>query len=229
MWHWRLATACYVLSLTQAAALDTDCLAGNVQHLQSKILHHARALAQSDDDIAAEVGGLFDDVEPCAPLLDIITARDNSTSQWGNFTELPTQGLFEYCSKTSSAFIEDGFKFQFAVRIQEPEVKVMHATGPLVLPDPIVLPTESGFFVAGSVIVLDCRHNWVDVGELPLVQVDAVLVYLRCHILQSASGQGTTLQTWAFSTSTHVPCEVRASATVLALFVSFFLSLCVVD
>jgi hypothetical protein len=210
MWRWRVAIACTVLGLTQAAAFDTDSPVGNAQHLQPKIVHPGRALAQSDGDIAAEVGGLFDNVEPCAPLLDIITAQYNSTSQWGNFTEPPTQALIEYCSEKSSAIIDDGFKLAYAVRVQEPQVRVMHATGPLVPPASNVQPSAIGFFVEGSIVVLDCRHNWVDLRELPLLQVDAVVVYLRCHTLTLVGGQGTTLQTWAFSSTSHLPCKVRS-------------------
>jgi hypothetical protein len=73
---------------------------------------------------------------------------------------------------------------------------------------------DRDFVLPGTVNVLDCQDNWVDVRELGGPEEDpvaSIFVYVRCHLLLSKQCcQGSTADTWYLSSSTHIPCSVRS-------------------
>ena len=168
-----------------------------------------RGLLQDPGDRA----GQFSDVEPCEALVNIVGDSNTSTVQWGYFTERPTQSLIKSCIDSSSLYVSDGVQFMFAVFSASPQVKVMHTNVTLVLPSTTnIRGVHKTFFQAGFAVVLDCEDNWVDFRQLPVVPtVDAVVMYYRCHLLMAVDGQASTVQTWTFSGSTHLPCSVCVS------------------
>ena len=170
-----------------------------------------RGLLQDPGDRA----GQFSDVEPCEALVNIVGDSNTSTVQWGYFTERPTQSLIKSCIDSSSLYVSDGVQFMFAVFSASPQVKVMHTNVTLVLPSTTnIRGVHKTFFQAGFAVVLDCEDNWVDFRQLPVVPtVDAVVMYYRCHLLMAGNNQANTVQTWSFSSSTHLPCSVSACAT----------------
>lgn len=149
---------------------------------------------------------LFANVAPCAPLLRIIGERPNSTAPWGNFTEPPSELILQDCVDSSSYFVSDGEQLLFAVREEYPAVKVIRTQADT----PLVLPNTTNMFIPGSVVVIDCQDNWLDFRKFPLEiePIDAVAVYVRCHLLTSANNQASAIHTWTFSCSTHLPCDV---------------------
>ena len=180
--------------------------------------HQARALGETAAlrgllQHTGDRSGLFMDVEPCEALVNIVGDSNTSTVQWGYFTERPTQSLIKSCIDSSSLYVTDGIQFMFAVRSVGPEVKVMHTNDTLVLPPASnIQGVNKTFFQAGYVNVLDCEDNWVDFRQQVVVPtVDAVVMYYRCHLLMAVDGQASTVQTWTFSGSTHLPCSVCVS------------------
>lgn len=170
-----------------------------------------RSLKQEDLSQPGSGSGGVSDLVPCGPLLNILGESMNSTLQWGKFTEPPTQQLLQDCVAASSVYIPDGYQLRVAVKEELPVVKVMHADQTLIVPSPIALAPSAEFYLPGSVVVLDCQENWIDFRQLPVqLPIDAVLVFVRCHVLLLKNGQGSTSQTWLFSSSSHRPCNVRS-------------------
>lgn len=191
-----------IILVAQAAARDILAAQGHSVEHQLSLGGLGRALAQ---DGSGSVG-LFEDLMPCAPLLNILTDRSKETSRWGYFREPPTEEMILECVDNSSLAITDGRQFIFAFTTQYPVVKVMQVQSV----HPIVVPASNYLFRAGAILILDCQDTWLDVRELPnLPLIDAVTVYVRCPVLMSKTSQLAGNETWMFSSSTHRKCEVR--------------------
>lgn len=68
--------------------------------------------------------GVFANIAPCQPLLEILTDTPDPATQQGNFTEHPTVELLQGCSSSSAAYMLNGDDLADAIAQPLPLIKV---------------------------------------------------------------------------------------------------------
>lgn len=210
---WQRPIIVLILLATQAAA-------GTATSFQLSISGRGRALAQDGSVVGNPFANssTFEDVATCQSLQDVLEI----TNRTHNSTHEPTQQEVQECVDNSHLSIADGRQLLFAIREDRPLVKVMQSSGPIIALPSRIPPSIGEFFKNDSVAVLDCQGNWIDVRKLKVIYIYAVTIYLRCKIMLAEEAQGVTGHTWFFSSSTHLPCDVR----ILSFSVCFLCLFC---
>lgn len=68
--------------------------------------------------------GVFSNVAPCQPLLDILTTTPDPSNKLGNFTQQPTEDLLRDCTTNNAAYLLHGTALAEALKEPLPLVKV---------------------------------------------------------------------------------------------------------
>ena len=78
---------------------------------------------QINPDLVAS-DGLFNAVQPCPGLVDLMTTTPNTTSRLGNFTDIPELSVIQTCVKNNAIYILDAEALADALAEPTPLLKV---------------------------------------------------------------------------------------------------------
>ena len=85
--------------------------------------------------------------------------------------------------------------------------------------EPIAWPqglTPAPLFTPGSVILIDCQEQFLDLRAFPVnnVMEDATVIFLRCQVLLSDLTKPLTRIQWTVDSSSILPCDVRPASSL---------------
>lgn len=97
--------------------------------MRVRVMYGLRGLGlwMQAEDFAVS-SGVFANVAPCQPLLDILTDTPELGSNLGNFTEQPSEEVLRDCTDNNSAYLLQGTALADALRQAEPKLKVRTVT-----------------------------------------------------------------------------------------------------
>lgn len=86
--------------------------------------------------------------------------------------------------------------------------------------DPVIWPagsTTEALFAAGSVVMVDCQDQFMDLRALPVNSgmEDATLIFLRCQVLLPDLVEPLARVEWTVDSSRSMPCDVCYSSPTL--------------
>lgn len=165
-----------------------------------------RQLHQQQAEDFAVSSGVFANVAPCQPLLDILTDTPEPGSNLGNFTEQPSEEVLRDCTDNNSAYLLQGTALADALRQAEPKLKVFKLAPPTT---EWPLRTTAPRFVPGSVNLINCQHEFLDLRSWPIhaTTENTTLIIIDCQVLYPDLANTLTTLVWNINTGTIFPCN----------------------
>ena len=184
------------------ATISSQTLAAASSGLELRatpFLHGRRSLQNSQpafDPFAA--------LPPC-PELDRTLGPEIPPAKLGNFSQYPDVQQIRSCQ---DLLVKDGDELHDLLAQPTPLVKRMRLN-----PAEVVFTYTQPLmpWVNGSVNIIDCRGNWLDLTSLeePTQAPAATVLFNRCKLLFPDLSVPFATEQWMLETSVHTPCQVR--------------------